>query len=101
MRFEVITRVNIKIVVLWNVTPHSMVDRTNVYEKSAAPIFRVGEYCDIFDGTSDMNAATQRPGTDFGVSYATVFEYTGQRNINPLLRDVYKQNAYFRGNEYC
>jgi hypothetical protein len=28
-------------------------------------------------------------------------EYTGQRNINPLLRNVYKQNAYFRGNEYC
>jgi hypothetical protein len=27
-------------------------------------------------------------------------EYTGQRNINPLLRNVYKQNAYFRGNEY-
>jgi hypothetical protein len=33
-------------------------------------------------------------------------EYTGpekderQRKINPLLRNVYKQNAYFRGNEY-
>jgi hypothetical protein len=27
-------------------------------------------------------------------------EYTGQRNINPLLRNFYKQNAYFRGNEY-
>jgi hypothetical protein len=22
------------------------------------------------------------------------------RHINPLLRNVYKQNAYFRGNEY-
>jgi hypothetical protein len=30
-------------------------------------------YCDKFDDTSDMNAATQRPGTDSGVSYATVF----------------------------
>jgi hypothetical protein len=30
-------------------------------------------YCDRFDGTSDMSAATQRPGTDSGVSYATVF----------------------------
>jgi hypothetical protein len=30
-------------------------------------------YCDRFDGTSDMNAATQRPGTDFGASYATIF----------------------------
>jgi hypothetical protein len=29
------------------------------------------------------------------------FEYTGQININPLLRDIYKQNAYFRGNECC
>jgi hypothetical protein len=28
-------------------------------------------------------------------------EYTGQRNMNPFLRNVYKQNAYFRGNEYC
>jgi hypothetical protein len=28
-------------------------------------------------------------------------DYTGQRNINPLPRNVYKQNAYFRGNEYC
>jgi hypothetical protein len=28
-------------------------------------------------------------------------EYTEQRNINPLLRNIYKQNAYFRGNEYC
>jgi hypothetical protein len=27
-------------------------------------------------------------------------EYTGQRKTNPLLRNVYKQNAYFRGNEY-
>jgi hypothetical protein len=33
-------------------------------------------------------------------------EYTGpekderHRKINPLLRNVYKQNAYFRGNEY-
>jgi hypothetical protein len=38
-------------------------------------------YCDRFDGTSDMNAATQRPGTDSGVSYATVFlsEYTGEK----------------------
>jgi hypothetical protein len=29
--------------------------------------------CDRFDGTSDMDAAIQRPGTDSGVSYATVF----------------------------
>jgi hypothetical protein len=37
-----------------------------------------------------MDAATQRPGTDSGVSYATVFlsEYTGQKNINPLLRNI-------------
>jgi hypothetical protein len=28
-------------------------------------------------------------------------DYTGQRNINPLLRNVCKQNTYFRGNEYC
>jgi hypothetical protein len=27
-------------------------------------------------------------------------EYTGHRNINPLLRNVYKQNACFRGNKY-
>jgi hypothetical protein len=26
-----------------------------------------------------MNAATQWPGTDFGASFATVFEYTGQK----------------------
>jgi hypothetical protein len=51
--------------------------------------------CDRFDGTSDMNAATQRPGTDFGVSYATVFRIHGI-NRNPLLRNVYKQNGYFR-----
>jgi hypothetical protein len=52
---------------------------------------------------TDMNAATQQPGTDSGISYPTVFlsEYTGQRNINPLLRNVNKQNPYFRGNEYC
>jgi hypothetical protein len=30
-------------------------------------------YYDRFDGTSDMNAATQRPAADLGVSYATVF----------------------------
>jgi hypothetical protein len=34
-------------------------------------------YCDRFDATSDMNAATQRPGTDSGVSYATVFRIYG------------------------
>jgi hypothetical protein len=56
--------------------------------------------CDRFDGTSDMNAATQWLGTDLGASYAMIFEYKGQRNINPLLRNVYKQNAYFCGNEY-
>lgn len=44
MRFEVITEVNIKTVVLLNVTPRSMVDRTNVSEKSAATILRVEEY---------------------------------------------------------
>lgn len=44
MRIEVITGVNYKTVLLWNVTPRSMIDRTNVSEKSAAPIFRVGEY---------------------------------------------------------
>jgi hypothetical protein len=30
-------------------------------------------YCDRFDDTSDMNAATQRLGTDSSVFYATVF----------------------------
>jgi hypothetical protein len=36
-----------------------------------------------------------------GVSYATIFPNTrGQRKIHPLLRNVYKQNAYFRGNEH-
>jgi hypothetical protein len=29
------------------------------------------------------------------------FPNTRDRNINLLLRNVYKQNAYFRGNEYC
>jgi hypothetical protein len=29
------------------------------------------------------------------------FEYTRQRNINPLLCNVNKQNPYFLGNEYC
>jgi hypothetical protein len=42
-------------------------------------------YCDRFDGTSDMIAATQRPGTDFGAPTQRFSEYTGQRNINPLL----------------
>jgi hypothetical protein len=44
MRFEVIKGVNIKIVVLWTVTPRSMVDRANISEKSETPNFRVGEY---------------------------------------------------------
>jgi hypothetical protein len=40
-------------------------------------------------------------GYGLGVSYATIFPNTrGQRKINPFLRNVYKQNAYFRGNEY-
>jgi hypothetical protein len=47
-----------------------------------------------------MNAAIQRPGTDFGAPKQRFSEYTGQRNINPLLRDVNKQNPYFHGNEY-
>jgi hypothetical protein len=34
-------------------------------------------YCDRFDGTSDMNAATQGSGTDFGSSYATVIRIHG------------------------
>jgi hypothetical protein len=28
-------------------------------------------------GASNVNAATQRPGTDFGASYATVFRIPG------------------------
>jgi hypothetical protein len=40
-------------------------------------------------------------GYGLGVSYATIFPNTrGQRKINPLLRNVYKQKAYFRGSEY-
>jgi hypothetical protein len=35
------------------------------------------KYCDRFDGTSDMNTATQGPGTDFGASYSTVFRIQG------------------------
>jgi hypothetical protein len=35
------------------------------------------EQCDRFDGTSDMNAASQRPGTDLGASYATIFRIHG------------------------
>jgi hypothetical protein len=63
--------------------------------------YEIYSYCDIADGTSDMNAAIQGPGTDFGACYTTILEYTGLRNTNPLLRNVYKQNGYFRGNEYC
>jgi hypothetical protein len=41
-----------------------------------------------------------RPGTDLASPTQRFSEHTGQRNINPLLRNVYKQNAYFRGNEH-
>jgi hypothetical protein len=40
-------------------------------------------------------------GYGLGVSYATIFPNTrGQRKINPLLHNVYRQNAYFRGSGY-
>jgi hypothetical protein len=42
-------------------------------------------YCDRFDSTSDINADIQRSGTDFGAPTQRFSEYTGQRNINPLL----------------
>jgi hypothetical protein len=45
-----------------------------------------------------MNIATQRSG--WALPTQQFSEYTGQRKINPLLRNVYKQTAYFRGNEY-
>jgi hypothetical protein len=47
-----------------------------------------------------MNVATQRLGMDLASPTQRFSEYMGQRNINPLLCNVYKQNAYFRGNEY-
>jgi hypothetical protein len=40
--------------------------------------------CDTFGGTSDMNAATQRPGTDFGASYATVFRIHGTEKYKSI-----------------
>jgi hypothetical protein len=43
-----------------------------------------------------MNVATQRSGTDLAFPTQRFSEYTGQRNINPLLRNVYKQNACIR-----
>jgi hypothetical protein len=42
------------------------------------------KYCDRFDGTSDMNAATQRPSTDSGVSYATVFRIHGTEKYKSI-----------------
>jgi hypothetical protein len=42
-----------------------------------------------------MNAATQRPGTDFGVSYATVFWIHGTEKYKSIA------TQYFRENEYC
>jgi hypothetical protein len=44
-------------------------------------------YCDRFDGTSDMNAATVFNGRVRISALPTqrFSEYTGQRNINPLL----------------
>jgi hypothetical protein len=41
-------------------------------------------YCDKFDGTSDMNAATQRPGTDFGASYAKIFRIHGTEKYKSI-----------------
>jgi hypothetical protein len=35
-----------------------------------------------------MNAAIQRMGTDFGALTQRFSEYTGQRNINPLLCNI-------------
>jgi hypothetical protein len=42
-----------------------------------------------------MNAATQRPGMDYGISYATVFWIHGTG------KHKYIATQYFRGNEYC
>jgi hypothetical protein len=48
-----------------------------------------------------MNVATQRSGTDLASPTKRLFRiHERQRKINPLLHNVYKQNAYFRGNEY-
>jgi hypothetical protein len=41
-------------------------------------------YCDRFDGTLDMNVATQRPGTDFGATYATVFRIHGTEKYKSI-----------------
>jgi hypothetical protein len=44
----------------------------------------VYSYCDIADGISDMNAAIQGPGTDFGASYATVFRIHGTEKYKSI-----------------
>jgi hypothetical protein len=41
-------------------------------------------YCDRSDDTSDMNAAIQGPGTDFGASYATVFRIHGTEKYKSI-----------------
>jgi hypothetical protein len=52
-------------------------------------------YCDIFDGTSDMNAATQRQATDFGSSYATVFRIHGTEKHKFIATQCLKAKRVF------
>jgi hypothetical protein len=47
-------------------------------------VYAVCMYCDRFDGTSDMNAATQWPGTDFGASYATIVRIHGTEKYKSI-----------------